>query len=62
MEGYKKMIKVLDVNNNHNTAIFKGHEYQLACEYFDMLTSRYNDMPCNIILSIDGKVDKFLIK
>ena len=56
------MIKVLDVNNNHNTAIFKGHEYQLACEYFNMLANRYNDKACTLILSIDGKVDKFLIK
>lgn len=56
------MIKVLDVNDNHNTAIFEGYEHQLANEYFDMLTSRYNGKACTLILSIDGKVDKFLIK
>ena len=56
------MIKILDVNNNHNTAIFQGHEYAMACDYFNMLVDRYKSMPCNLILSINGKVDKFLIR
>ena len=62
MKGHKKMIKVLDVNNNHNTAIFQKYEHAMAWDYFDMLVDRYKNMPCSLILSIDGKVDKFLIK
>lgn len=54
------MIKVLDANNKHNDAVFNDNEEILAIEYMHMLADRQNNVGCSLILSKNGKVQRFI--